>query len=191
MPVWNAMPWLPEAMESLFQQTTEGFEILVVADVSTDGSTEYLRTLRDPRLRVVERPRAGLTAALNRLLEETRTPWLVRMDADDVSYPTRIERLQAAIEAHPEAGLIYSLADYHPRERCAGRFRCSRGTPEQLRSMVERGYLLSFCHSTRGIAAWRRRAPQVDTEKGSAPRMRTYGGGWRENSRSFACPSRW
>ena len=190
MPVWNAMPWLPEAMESLFQQTTEGFEILVVADVSTDGSTEYLRTLRDPRLRVVERPRAGLTAALNRLLEETRTPWLVRMDADDVSYPTRIERLQAAIEAHPEAGLIYSLADYHPRERCAGRFRCSRGTPEQLRSMVERGYLLSFAIRA-WHCRWRRRAPQVDTEKGSAPRMRTYGGGWRENSRSFAFPSRW
>jgi glycosyltransferase involved in cell wall biosynthesis len=168
MPVWNAMPWLPEAMESLFQQTTEGFEILVVADSSTDGSTEYLRTLRDPRLRVVERRRAGLTAALNRLLEETRTPWMVRMDADDVSYPSRIAKLQAAIEAHPEAGLIYSLADYHPRERCAGQFRCSRGTPEELRSMVERGYLLSFCHSTVAL--------QVDKVRAA--------GGYREGIRA-------
>ena len=148
MPVWNAMPWLPEAIDSLFRQTTKAFAILVIADASTDGSTEYLRTLRDPRLRVVERPRAGLTAALNWLLDETRTPWLVRMDADDVSYPSRIAKLQAAIQAHPHAGLIYSLADYHPRERCAGQFRCSRGTSEELRSMVERGYLLSFCHST-------------------------------------------
>src|SRR5580658_4953366 len=120
MPVWNAMPWLPEAMESLFRQTTEAFEILVVLDSSTDGSTEYLRTLRDPRLRVVEQARGGLTAALNRLLRETRTPWMARMDADDVSYPSRMEKLQAAMQAHPEAGLIYSLADYHPRERCAG-----------------------------------------------------------------------
>jgi glycosyltransferase involved in cell wall biosynthesis len=148
MPVWNAMPWLPEAMESLFRQTTEAFEILVVLDSSTDGSTEYLRTLRDPRLRVVEQARGGLTAALNRLLRETRTPWMARMDADDVSYPSRMEKLEAAMQAHPEAGLIYSLADYHPRERCAGQFRCSRGSPEELRSMVERGYLLSFCHST-------------------------------------------
>ena len=147
MPVWNAMPWLPEAMESLLRQTTKDFEILVIADYSTDGSAEYLRTVQDPRLRVVEQPRAGLTAALNRLLKETRTPWMARMDADDVSYPSRIERLQAMIQAHPDAGLIYSLADYHPRERCAGRFRCSRGTPEELRSIVERGYLLSFCHS--------------------------------------------
>jgi glycosyltransferase involved in cell wall biosynthesis len=148
IPVWNAMPWLPEAMESLFRQTTEAFEILVIADASTDGSTEYLRALQDPRLRIVEQPRAGLTAALNRLLRETRTPWMARMDADDVSYASRIEWLQEAIRAHPDAGLIYSLADYHPRERCAGQFRCSRGTPQQLRSIVERGYLLSFCHST-------------------------------------------
>jgi len=63
MPVWNAMPWLPEAMESLFHQTTEAFEILVIADSSTDGSTEYLRTLRDHRLRVVEQAHAGLTAS--------------------------------------------------------------------------------------------------------------------------------
>jgi glycosyltransferase involved in cell wall biosynthesis len=158
MPVWNAMPWLPEAMESLFHQTTEAFEILVIADSSTDGSTEYLRTLRDHRLRVVEQAHAGLTAALSRLLKETRTPWMARMDADDVSYPSRIAKLQAAIQAHPEAGLIYSLADYHPRERCAGQFRCSRGTPEELRSVVERGYLLSFCHSTVALHVEKARA---------------------------------
>ena len=148
MPVRNGMPWLPEAIESLLGQTTDAFEILVIADPSTDKSIDYLHNLRDPRLRIVEQAQAGLTATLNRLLQEARTPWLARMDADDVSYPTRIEKLQAEIRAHPNAGLIYSLADYHPRERCAGRFRCSRGTPEELRSIVERGYLLSFCHST-------------------------------------------
>lgn len=151
MPVRNAMPWLPEAMESLLRQTTPAFEMLVIAGPSTDGSAEYLRSLRDSRLRVVEQAHAGLAAALNQLLEETRTPWMARMDADDVSYPMRMERLQAEIQAHPDAGVIYSLADYHPRERCAGQFRCSRGTPEELRRIVEQGYLLSFCHSAVAI----------------------------------------
>jgi glycosyltransferase involved in cell wall biosynthesis len=148
MPAGNAMPWLPEAMESLLRQTATAFEILVIAGKSTDGSADFLRALGDPRLRVVEQVQTGLTAALNQLLEEAHTPWLARMDADDVSYPNRIEKLQAAIQTYPGAGVIYSLADYHPRQRCAGRFRCSRGTPEGLRSIVERGYLLSFCHST-------------------------------------------
>lgn len=148
VPVCNAMPWLPEAMESLLSQTVKDFAILAIVDGGSDESAAYLRGLRDPRLRVLEQPHAGVTATLNRLLRECGTPWLVRMDADDVSYPARIERLRAAIEESPRAGLIYSLADYHPRERCAGRFRCSRGTPEELRSIVERGYLLSICHST-------------------------------------------
>lgn len=142
------MPWLPEAIDSLLAQTTPGFEILVVAGASNDGSPAYLRSLQDPRLRIIEQKTSGLTAALNQLIEHTRTPWLARMDADDVSYPARIATLRAAIEAHPDAGLIYSLAAYHPRDRCAGHFRCSRGSTDELRSLVNRGYLLSFCHST-------------------------------------------
>lgn len=151
MPVCNAMPWLPEAVESLLQQTFADFELLVVVDGGSDGSREYLRGVRDERLRVLEQPNAGVTATLNRLLRETRTPWMIRQDADDVSYPRRIEKLMGAFRENPDAGLIYSLADYHPRERCAGRFRCSRGTPGELRSIVERGYLLSICHSTVAI----------------------------------------
>lgn len=148
MPVCNGMPWLPEALESLLAQTVRDFEILIIVDGGSDGSLAYLRTLRHKRLRVVEQPNAGVTATLNRLLRETRTPWMMRQDADDVSYPRRIERVLEEIQKYPEAGLIYSLADYHPKGRCAGQFRCSRGDPGELRSIVERGYLLSICHST-------------------------------------------
>lgn len=158
IPVHNAMPWLPEAVESLLRQTTNQFEILVIVDGGTDGSLAWLRSLREPRLRVIHQPHAGVTATLNRLLAETRTPWLIRQDADDVSWPRRIEILLSAIRAWPDAGLIYSLAHYHPAEKCAGKFRCSRGTPEQLRSTVERGYLLSICHSTAALHVERARA---------------------------------
>lgn len=156
------MPWLPEAMESLLRQTTDAFEILAIVDGSTDSSADYLHTLRATalwdRLRILEQPYSGVTATLNRLLSEVRTPWLARMDADDVSYPTRIRKLLEVIEECPDAGILYSLADYHPRERCAGRFRSSRGTPEQLRSIVENGYLLSICHPTVALCVQKARA---------------------------------
>lgn len=155
MPVCDAMPWLPEAMESLFAQTAPCFEILAIVDGGSDNSLDYLRSVRDSRLRVLTQPNQGVTATLNRMLRECRTPWLVRQDADDVSYPQRMEKLLQGIAAYPHAGLIYSLAEYHPRDRCAGRFRCSRGTPEQLRAMVQQGYLLSICHSTVALNAAR------------------------------------
>lgn len=146
LPVYNSMPYLREAVDSLLAQTVSTFKILAIADDCSDGSLEYLDSVRDPRLRIVRRPKLGLTSALNRMLHEIDTPWLVRQDTDDISYPTRVERVLEHINRFPNAGMFYSLADYHPKDQCLGQFRCSRGSPEELRRLVESGYLLSFCH---------------------------------------------
>lgn len=153
LPIHNAMSYLPEAMESLIAQQYSGFEILAIVDGGTDGGLEYLRSLQASpmigrRLRILTQENLGVTATLNRMLRECRTPWLVRQDADDVSHPERMGQLLSAIEAAPRAGMFYSLANYHPRGRAVGSFRCSRGSPRQLRQIVRKGYLLSICHPT-------------------------------------------
>jgi glycosyltransferase involved in cell wall biosynthesis len=146
LPVYNSMPYLRETFESLLAQTVSDFKILAVADDCSDGSLEYLESIRDPRLRIIRRPRGGLASALNRMLRETETPWLVRQDTDDISYPNRVERVLDSINSFPDAGMFYSLADYYPKDQCLGQFRCSRGSPAELRKLVKSGYLLSFCH---------------------------------------------
>jgi glycosyltransferase involved in cell wall biosynthesis len=148
LPVYNAMPYLPEAIESLLAQQSRQFEVLAIVDGATDSSLEYLRSIRDSRLRIITQPNQGVAPTLNRLLRECRTLWLIRQDADDISYPHRIARLLSAIESAPHAGMFYSLANYHPHARAIGTFRCSRGTPQQLRAIVRDGYLLSICHPT-------------------------------------------
>lgn len=146
LPVYNAMPFLPEAIESLLRQTASEFNILAVVDGADDGSLQYLETIRDERLRVLSQPNRGLTATLNRMLQEVKTGWLIRQDADDISYPTRIERIQDQIALCPNAAMFYSLAEYYPPERSLGLYRCSRGSPQELRQIVQSGYLLSICH---------------------------------------------
>lgn len=148
LPVYNAMPYLVEAMDSLLAQECPLFEILAIVDGATDRSLEYLCSVRDPRLRILTQPNRGVAATLNRMLSECRTPWLVRQDADDVSHTRRITHVLSAIKSTPHAGMFYSLANYHPRGRAVGAFRCSRGTPRQLRDIVCDGYLLSICHPT-------------------------------------------
>jgi len=140
------MPYLPEAIESLFAQTVSNFEILVIVDGADDESLAYLETLDDPRIRILTQPHMGLTATLNHMMLKTKTTWLIRQDADDVSYPTRIERLQEEIATHPDAGMFYSLAEYYPQRRSVGLYRTSRGSPHVLRNIVQSGYLLSICH---------------------------------------------
>lgn len=148
LPVYNAMPFLPETVESLLGQRERAFDLLIVDDGSTDGSADYLRALRDPRVRVITQRNRGLTATLNRMLHEVNTPWLVRHDADDIAYSDRTRHILASIAEHPEAGMFYSLADYYSDGKRFGRFRTTRGSPGMLRELTQAGYLLSVCHPT-------------------------------------------
>jgi glycosyltransferase involved in cell wall biosynthesis len=148
LPVYNAMPYLPETVNSLLAQSRSDFDILIIDDGSTDGSGEYLDSLTDPRFRVFHQENSGLTATLNRMLTEVRTPWLVRQDADDIAYPDRIKIIAEYIGRYPEAGMFYSLADYYPKGASVGTFRTTVANPGVLRNLSHAGYLLAICHPT-------------------------------------------
>jgi glycosyltransferase involved in cell wall biosynthesis len=148
IPVCNGMPYLRDCMESLLAQSYPNFEIPLVVDSSSDGSLEYLESIPDPRIRVIEGPKAGLAPALNLLLRGAKTTWLVRQDADDIAYPRRLETIVRYTQNFPEAGIIFSRAEYYPPDQSLGLFRDSRGTPDEFRAVVRSGYLLTYCHPT-------------------------------------------
>jgi glycosyltransferase involved in cell wall biosynthesis len=148
IPVHNAMPYLPETIDSILCQSISDFLILIVDDGSTDGSSEYLASLPSDRCRVIHQRNQGLTTTLNRMLRETTTPWLVRQDADDVSFPDRLRMILSYVKRYPTAGMFYSNARYYPLDGSVGHVRCTRGTPPELKAIVEEGYLLSICHPT-------------------------------------------
>ncbi len=68
IPVYNGMPFLPEAVDSILSQAFDDYELLVINDGSTDGSWEYLKSLRNQRLRLISQENRGLTTTLNRML---------------------------------------------------------------------------------------------------------------------------
>lgn len=118
LPVRDALRFLPEALASLRAQTLGDFEVLVQDDGSRDGSLECAREAAagDPRLRVEAGPLRGLVPALNRAASRASGRLFVRMDADDVAAPERLERLAAFARARPEVGLFGSRVRYFPRE---------------------------------------------------------------------------
>jgi hypothetical protein len=146
LPVNRAMPYLSESMESLLGQTHGDFRVLAVVGDGSDGSLDYLYSLRDERIQIVEKPELRFSRTLNYMLETAETPWLMRHDADDIAYPQRVERTLEYIGRYGDAGLLAAMAEYYPPDRSIGSFRASRGTHQELREIVERGYLLSFCH---------------------------------------------
>ena len=106
MTVYNGMPYLPQAVESICAQTHADWRFVVVNDGSTDGTRDYLSTLRDDRFLILHRENAGTAAAANHGLEFCNTRYLARMDADDISLPTRLAEQVAYLDAHPEVGLV-------------------------------------------------------------------------------------
>jgi len=92
MPVRDAMPFLIAAVESVRAQTVAGWRLLVVDDGSVDGGPDWCRDLRDPRVQVIRSRGRGISAALNTGIEVASAPYVARMDGDDLSSDTRLER---------------------------------------------------------------------------------------------------
>jgi glycosyltransferase involved in cell wall biosynthesis len=106
MSAYNAMPYLPAAVESVLGQTFTDFEFVVIDDGSADGTAEYLRSVSDPRMRVITQANAGLAVALNHGIEHCRGEYIARMDADDISLPERFAHQVAFLDAHPDVGCV-------------------------------------------------------------------------------------
>jgi len=106
MPVFNAEPYLREAVTGVLEQTLGDFELLAIDDGSSDGSLDVLRSFTDPRLRVVSRPHEGIVRTMNAALALARAELIARADADDVCLPERLERQVRFLAAHPGVALV-------------------------------------------------------------------------------------
>ena len=103
MPVYNAVDTLEAAVSSILGQSRGDLELWAIDDGSTDASLSVLRQFNDSRLRILENSEnQGVTATLNRGLDEIRSRYVVRMDADDIAVPDRIEQQVGFMEQRPD-----------------------------------------------------------------------------------------
>ncbi len=108
MTVYNGMPWLPQAVDSILAQTYDDFEFIIVNDGSTDGTAAYLNQRLDARVRVIHQENGGTAVASNAGLELCRGEFLARMDADDIAMPDRFAKQIRFLREHPDVGLVGS-----------------------------------------------------------------------------------
>ncbi len=104
--VYNGMPYLPEAVESILSQTFKDFTFVIVDDGSTDGTRTYLQSLRDDRIVLFHQANAGQAAALNFALNHCQTEYVARMDADDLSLPDRLLSQVEYLDVHPDVAVV-------------------------------------------------------------------------------------
>lgn len=94
LPVFNAQKYVGNAVRSILSQSFTNFELIVINDGSSDGTTAILSEFQkqDSRLILISRDNKGLVASLNEGVDLARGEWIARMDADDIALPQRFER---------------------------------------------------------------------------------------------------
>ncbi|MCP8319033.1 MAG: glycosyltransferase, partial [Candidatus Methylarchaceae archaeon HK01B] len=112
MSVYNGEKYLREAIDSILNQTFKDFEFLIINDGSTDRTVEILRSYHDSRIKIITNEKnMGLTKSLNKGLKIARSEYVARMDADDISYPRRLEVQYEYMKKNPDVGIVGSWND--------------------------------------------------------------------------------
>lgn len=107
MPCFNAHGHLPLSVGSVLAQSFADWELIAVDDGSTDDTRAWLDRQRDPRIRVLGQPNAGVSAARNRGIHAAQGELLAFLDADDSWEPHFLQAMVGALRARPDAVLAY------------------------------------------------------------------------------------
>lgn len=121
LPVYNGLPYLRQAIETVLTQSFHDFELIVINDGSNDGSQALLETFDDPRMKVVKQKNRGLAATLNVGIAQANGRYVARQDQDDICLPGRLEKQVAFLEAHPAVMLLGSAAEIWEKEQRTNR----------------------------------------------------------------------
>ena len=108
MPVYNSEAYIESSVESILNQSYTNFEFIIIDDASTDKTYDRLLKLIkiDKRIVLVKNKRnEGVTKSLNKALKIAKGKYIIRMDADDWSYPNRFKLQVDLMENNPDVVL--------------------------------------------------------------------------------------
>ena len=100
IPLYNKEPIIERSLQSVLGQDYDDFEVVVVNDGSTDRSADIVRSINDPRIRLIEQENGGPSKARNTGTKNARGEWIVFLDADDELLPGAMRMFSTTIESY-------------------------------------------------------------------------------------------
>jgi glycosyltransferase involved in cell wall biosynthesis len=113
IPTYNRSLLLLEALASVFSQTFQNFEVVIVDDGSTDDTASVLKP-HASQLHYVKLPHGGEASARNRGIREARTRYVAFLDSDDLWEPQFLESVIGHLNKHPEIALVSTVCQVFP-----------------------------------------------------------------------------
>ena len=120
IPVYNVEKYLGECLDSVLRQTLKDIEIICVNDGSTDGSAVILAEYaqKDPRIRIITQPNAGLSAARNAGMDVASGKYIYFLDSDDWIVDDAMEKCYAISERDDLDQLVFGCETHVAKDVC-------------------------------------------------------------------------
>lgn len=140
IPTFNRRTLLLAALSSVFTQTYQDYEILVVDDGSTDGTREALAPL-SAKVRYCWKPHGGEASARNRGVREATTPYIAFLDSDDLWEPTFLHTTISTLESDPALALVATGCVVIPAQERRPRIRESALRGDLFQALFVRNFI--------------------------------------------------
>lgn len=134
VPCHNAGPYVKQALRSIFEQTHDNFEVILVNDGATDDTADVLATFDDPPLHIINQKCGSASKSRNLAFKHSKGDYIKDFDADDILSPGMLEAQVARLEQHERAiascewGRFYkkNLSSYTPNRQSVWRDMSSK-----------------------------------------------------------------
>jgi glycosyltransferase involved in cell wall biosynthesis len=100
LPTYNRASFLGAALDSVFAQTHQCWELVVVDDGSTDGTVDVLKQYDDPRINYIHQENQGVSAARNTGIGRCAGEMIALLDSDDEWLPEKLTTQLAYMGEH-------------------------------------------------------------------------------------------
>lgn len=117
IPLYNKENFIANTIQSVFDQTFQNFEIIVVNDGSTDKSEEKLLQFKDSRIHYFSKKNEGASAARNYGIEKASAHFITFLDADDYWYPTFLETMFTNISKLPDQKVFSAAIEFETSKK--------------------------------------------------------------------------
>lgn len=148
MPVYNCEKYVGEAIDSILNQTFQDFELIVINDCSKDKSREEILNRHDDRIVFIDNEENhGFLYGLNYGISISKGEYIARLDDDDISYPSRLEKQVKYMDDNRDVALLGTWMDLLIEDKRVCQPLPPINTPEQIKFSLLFG---NFCigHST-------------------------------------------
>ena len=158
VPLYNAAPYIGEALESIVASTYRPIEVIVMDDGSTDESLVVAQAFADkhPEVIVLSQPNAGASAARNHAIRASHGEYILPVDADNRIHPSYIEEAENILENRPEVRVVSCRATFFGDRTGEWRF------PPFSKALLARKNMIDTCAMYRR-ADWNKTPGYMET----------------------------